>query len=1235
MDFGRQLADLMQGSEPAETPAPAKRIAKVIDPERLRRLTGLAEAAATFGTGLAASVPAGLAGMSQMIPTRGRTPDINKAAQTVEDVQSALTYLPRTPTGQRVLERGIGAMEMFGAPAEYIGEKTLQYTGSPGAATAANVLLDPVNFIGMPGSGKATVAATKAAGRAAAAAPRVAGEMLQDLVIGSERPGSMRAQRGAIKMKGGNWLAGEVEGATRLLKTPYDPDVALDDLRQMRQRYGDLPAYARDEQTMLRAKNLNNWIDKKLNRYIRNEMATPEDPVRKLAERGVSHMQGLDQHEGYVGIGTRMARQKAGLPEKGFGESLLARNWEAKADQAIHPRTAAELSDPNQWFAESAPSFQKQLEANPWLAKISPDTPVYERAATAENFDQMLGFSHLIDELKNSIRPDSDLPAHLRWKPEDLEKVTMEQAVRRVHDINEYRAQKKAEANEALARNPATVTFKEYPTIPGSDKPNEKGLAWKEIRGPEAAVDKAAYRQQLQDALKYEGDVMGHCVGGYCDDVLSGRTQIYSLRDKKGEPHVTIEVRPNQQPYPVSGEAFARLDPQTRAQYRQYVMEWRRRNPEVEELTDELVSQALKEAGVPASPPEIIQIKGKANKAPKDEYLPFVQDFVRNGNWSRVGDIQNTGLEDIGNYKESVRAAAEKAYPGQRFLTLEQIQPLVNAASEKKMKAGGSVHISDNPDTMALELAGGGGVGQERDWRSKIAGGGIRGIITRGLLGMDPPEDMTPREREIYENTARASAPALGLAAAPAAIVKGAKTAKTAKTVYPQAEALERARKNAVEMLGLPENNTAMDRARAMGFDDNWFHGTNRDFTAFENSMLGTKTKAKSAQKAHFAAKNPELSNTYVSTDHVFPVGRNAAPPVYESLFKNKDAFAEFNAAPDWDSQWRVLEKYGMNYGSGQVMPLMIRLGNQRVKDYGGTGYRDVTYNDELKAAKKGKKDSVVFKNTFDPGPHEGRNVQSNVAAVFDPSRIRSRFAAFDPAEMDKPDLLKKKGGAVKKAAGGAIKAAAKAAERAAKAAKPDVLPAAEREANLARMLQESKTKTRLYHGTKAHDEYADEPGQAIRQFASSPTWLAKEPYTASGYSGGTGSTYPVYAQIKKPLVLGFDANDEAAKAFAAAKRLGVDVEYIKGMSAPEKAWEVINHPSFIDAVERAGYDGISIKEGGYRTFGVLDPRRIKSATGNRGTFDVTNPDITKKRGGKVSITDNLDTMRLAVQKRK
>jgi len=49
-------------------------------------------------------------------------------------------------------------------------------------------------------------------------------------------------------------------------------------------------------------------------------------------------------------------------------------------------------------------------------------------------------------------------------------------------------------------------------------------------------------RLTTPEQLQYEGDEMGHCVGGYHSQVDDGSTIIYSLRDKTGKPHVTIEV---------------------------------------------------------------------------------------------------------------------------------------------------------------------------------------------------------------------------------------------------------------------------------------------------------------------------------------------------------------------------------------------------------------------------------------------------------------------------------------------------------------------------------------------------------------------------------------------------------------------------------------------------------------------------------------------------------------------
>jgi hypothetical protein len=93
---------------------------------------------------------------------------------------------------------------------------------------------------------------------------------------------------------------------------------------------------------------------------------------------------------------------------------------------------------------------------------------------------------------------------------------------------------------------------------------------------------------------------MGHCVGGYCPDVQEGRTRIFSLRDAKGMPHVTIEVSPT-------------------------------------DLDDENPDYAIH------------QIKGKGNAKPKKDYIPYVQDFVKSGKWVHVDDLNNSELRKIGN----------------------------------------------------------------------------------------------------------------------------------------------------------------------------------------------------------------------------------------------------------------------------------------------------------------------------------------------------------------------------------------------------------------------------------------------------------------------------------------------------------------------------------------------------------------------------------------------------------
>ena len=491
-----------------------------------------------------------------------------------------------------------------------------------------------------------------------------------------------------IKPKGGNWLAGSIEDAINPLKT-------------------NVPEFQDPKNAAI-----NQWIDQKLGKYIKNEMGTPEDPVRALAEkwsvdkpdklaevqaridafgkkmaqtageRGVpvenltsmrQEMIGLEKEKELLkakeGLHINLVPLRAddmenlgdvryaqGFEPGGMGMSKQARVWEDLADVAIDEPSQAG----SRWGKAT-------LEANPWLSKVQPETPVYGDYLSTDN----LGFKHLVDELRNATNPESGLPKNLLIDPDDLVKMKMADVVDRVSDINAWRATQKAEADKLIANNAATFVHKEYPTIPGTDVPNELGLRWVQFK-PENATSlpkslkikkegdtysivnsKGEYlilgedteagaieglfenypryrpkNKELKKALKYEGDTMRHCVGGYCDDVASGNSKIFSLRDSKGMPHATVEVRSLSQDFDDAGDIF------------EFAMN-RNVNPN-SAATKRAYAEYVAESKLPQD--RIVQIKGRKNEAPEEEYLPFVQDFVKSGQWSDVGDLQNTGL---------------------------------------------------------------------------------------------------------------------------------------------------------------------------------------------------------------------------------------------------------------------------------------------------------------------------------------------------------------------------------------------------------------------------------------------------------------------------------------------------------------------------------------------------------------------------------------------------------------
>ena len=477
--------------------------------------------------------------------------------------------------------------------------------------------------------------------------------------IGKDAAPARKGVGSVVKNKGGNWLTGSVEDSLNGLRrdvpfegyrSEYVPtnytDPASSRFKWKHSRTGQV--LTDDEYARLQdSPPIDTWIDKQLTRYVKNEMATPEDPIRALAERGVLHVDSAS-----LPAGNRQVHPSGEHLQK-LALNPEALKWENAADYAILPRRAEIYQD----FGSSNMSGRPGWD---WIKKLSPETQIYAPGGAQVASD--LGFPHLIDELSNAINPESGLPRHLQFPADRLNKVSVPQAVERVSAINQWRAAQKAEADALRANNAATQVYKEYP------ENNPLGLRWVELRAPtppEGWVQEgAAWRHpdawkkevakehpwlypndMLQDALKYEGDMMGHCVGGYCDDVISGRTQIYSLRDAKGQPHVTVEVVPGN-PTITLREAIIRAQ------------QGGEQIPTDEDAMLALADRYLRDS---AGPPRIVQIKGKGNAKPNDEYLPFVQDFVKSGQWSDVGDLQNAGLRKLPDNRYITNAQFDEA----------------------------------------------------------------------------------------------------------------------------------------------------------------------------------------------------------------------------------------------------------------------------------------------------------------------------------------------------------------------------------------------------------------------------------------------------------------------------------------------------------------------------------------------------------------------------------------------
>jgi hypothetical protein len=319
------------------------------------------------------------------------------------------------------------------------------------------------------------------------------------------------------------------------------------------------------------------------------------------------------------------------------------------------------------------------VDQNPWLAKADPNTKLYELVTPTEIADQ-LGFKHMVDELRASLSPNSELPEHLRLTPETLSKVSIPDAVKRVSEINSWRAleAEKAElagmmdnlnTNSRLADPTAQLSFVEKP-----------GMTWVDV--PEVVDEKGV---KLCTSIGRQG---GWCTmnADTAKNYGSGDNRLVALLDAEGRPHAQAMISTSNYDHSQMhlGDVLGGEDAVGDQYYRnlQTLLERRGINPEdaqsyveleaggdyrglppdVRDLMNELSSEA--ESMIPKKQlplPDIIELKPPGNTFSSNrsktyekrdpKYKGKVSDsvlkFLNSGEWGSVNDLDIYGITDI------------------------------------------------------------------------------------------------------------------------------------------------------------------------------------------------------------------------------------------------------------------------------------------------------------------------------------------------------------------------------------------------------------------------------------------------------------------------------------------------------------------------------------------------------------------------------------------------------------
>jgi len=861
-----------------------------------------------------------------------------------------------------------------------------------------------------------------------------------------------------MKPEGGNWIPGEVENAVKHLKRKTingdDPALVLKEFNETYTPKALEGMYENSRREMLEYKDLlerdvalNKWVDNNFSNYIKKQMGTEKDPVRLLADEGITHystegaMRNAMNTSYQQFVDNRKLRGKLGMPEQPLAKTDLGRTWEEGIDNIL---------DQGNMVSAKQLEGGKLYKNNPWLQKLPPDSTLYRLdPASVEDMNMI----HIMDVLREDL-------AIGRIKPSDLKNFSMDRAVRRTHEYNQEMAKK---AEEATAKKLEGMTvYKEYPN----------GFKWVKLEKPgDFAAESNAMGHSVRgyeppprhpDWVEGSGDrgTPSYGLGGW-EAIKSGKAQVYSLVDPKGSPHATIEAGAVRNP------RYEEIRNHFDEAHDDVLKEMKAQGMDISDPTkaNGLAWKRAEEIAKEQNYQFVNQIKGKGNDRPIDKYDPYTQDFVTTGDWTEVRELQNTGLKLVGEAfpRRDDQLGFQKLFPEQKYVTPDEVnayktkadQDLIDQYKDWKSKVDfEDPHFKDyegpefipneeyfkhyfpnEPAAQADFIRG----GKDSPYMTPPESLGMKDwdtLMNEGVFSYDDVSFLTkvmPQRYLTAEDVAKAKArleePPLAEKNGGAIRMQLGGLSKLAKMFKaPQEEAMRLAQQRAALPpakggLGLPADNTPAQREKAMGFDTDVYHGSANvaNTTRFDPNKVVDNVQYGGK---FYSSTSPNYANKY-TTNSLLGDSAGVIPLKMRSGKK-----FEMDKPVSADDAASIMETLGQ-FDRAK----MIRKSGRPYRNGAELFYFGL--DSSLSNVPKG---NAIFRSGFDSihgDPSlEITGIAGKPHSVVDSAdNLRSRFAAFDPFRKDAataaamgvaaPDLLaeeKANGGAINMGPGGLIR---------------------------------------------------------------------------------------------------------------------------------------------------------------------------------------------------------------------